>query len=86
MEARLTMEAVREAVQHLPAEQRETLMLIAVEGVSYKEGADIMDIPIGTVMSRLARARAGLTRLMEERRNGKGSDGSTGSEKVVRLK
>lgn len=86
MEARLTMEAVREAVQHLPAEQRETLMLIAVEGVSYKEAADIMDIPIGTVMSRLARARAGLTRLMEERRSGTGKDGGSGSEKVVRIK
>lgn len=79
MEARLTMEAVREAVTKLPAEQRETLLLIAVEGVSYKEAADIMDVPIGTVMSRLARARAGLTRLMEARK-------PAAPEKVVRLK
>lgn len=80
MEAKLTMEAVRGAVDLLPPEQRETLMLIAVEGVSYKEAADIMDIPIGTVMSRLARARAGLTRLMER------PAPRAGSEKVVRLK
>lgn len=80
MEAKLTMEAVRGAVDLLPPEQRETLMLIAVEGVSYKEAADIMDIPIGTVMSRLARARAGLTRLMEK------PAPRAGTEKVVRLK
>ncbi|MCC6468160.1 MAG: RNA polymerase sigma factor [Alphaproteobacteria bacterium] len=80
IEARLTMEAVREAVSQLPEEQRETLLLIGVEGVSYKEAADILDIPIGTVMSRLARARAGLMRLMERRGRG-GDDG-----KVVRLK
>jgi RNA polymerase sigma-70 factor (ECF subfamily) len=80
MEARLTMEAVREAVARLPEEQRETLLLIGVEGVSYKEAADIMDVPIGTVMSRLARARSGLLRLMDRgRREGE-------SDKVVRLK
>jgi len=80
MEAKLTMEAVREAVGELPAEQRETLMLIAVEGVSYKEAAEIMDVPIGTVMSRLARARAALTRLLETRKR------PGLAEKIVRLK
>jgi len=76
MEARLTVEAVREAVAHLSPEQREILLLIAVEGVSYKEAAEIMDVPIGTVMSRLARARAALLKQLERRRD---------AEKVVRL-
>jgi RNA polymerase sigma-70 factor (ECF subfamily) len=76
VEARLTMEAVREAVDFLSPEQREILMLIAVEGVSYKEAAEIMDVPIGTVMSRLARARAALLKQLERRRN---------ADKVVRL-
>ncbi|MCK6450900.1 MAG: RNA polymerase sigma factor [Alphaproteobacteria bacterium] len=76
METRLTVEAVRDAVAHLSPEQREILLLIAVEGVSYKEAAEIMDVPIGTVMSRLARARAALLKHLERRRDG---------DKIVRL-
>jgi len=41
----------------LPVEQRALLMLISVEGLSYKEAAQALDIPLGTVMSRLSRAR-----------------------------
>jgi RNA polymerase sigma-70 factor (ECF subfamily) len=44
----------------LPDEQREVLVLVAVEGISYKEAAELLDIPLGTLMSRLARARAAL--------------------------
>src|SRR2546422_6352739 len=53
-------ELVREAMDELPAEFREILMLRHQEGLSYKEIADIAQIPPGTVMSRLARARAKL--------------------------
>lgn len=41
----------------LPVEQRALLLLISVEGLSYKEAAESLDIPLGTVMSRLSRAR-----------------------------
>lgn len=44
-------------VDILPEEQRKVLMLVAVEGLSYKEAAEALSVPLGTVMSRLARAR-----------------------------
>src|SRR6266436_6195657 len=50
-------ELVRQAMDELPAEFREILVLRHQEGLSYKEIADIAQIPLGTVMSRLARAR-----------------------------
>ena len=45
------------AVEKLPDAQRAVMVLIAVEGLSYREAASVLDVPIGTVMSRLARAR-----------------------------
>lgn len=51
---------VREAFMLLPEEQREALHLVAVEDLSYQEAADILDIPVGTLMSRVSRARAAL--------------------------
>ncbi|MDX5361970.1 MAG: RNA polymerase sigma factor [Alphaproteobacteria bacterium] len=57
---RLTLARVRQAVQDLPEDQRAVLVLVAIEGLSYREAAETLEIPIGTVMSRLARARARL--------------------------
>ena len=54
------MREVERALEHLPAEQRAVLALVAVEGLTYREAADVLETPIGTVMSRLARARAAL--------------------------
>jgi len=54
------------AVGQLPDDQRGVLLLVSLEDVSYAEAAGILDIPIGTVMSRLARARARLLKLLEE--------------------
>lgn len=55
------------ALALLPAEARAVLMLVTVEGYSYQEVADMMGIPIGTVMSRLSRARETLrTRLLAD--------------------
>jgi RNA polymerase sigma-70 factor, ECF subfamily len=52
--------AVRRALEELPMEQRVALILICVDGMSYKETAEILDIPHGTVTSRVARARQAL--------------------------
>jgi RNA polymerase sigma-70 factor (ECF subfamily) len=49
----------------LPVEQRIVLSLVAVEGMSYREAAAVIGTPTGTVMSRLARARAALVRQLE---------------------
>lgn len=50
----------------LPADQRSVLLLVVVEDLSYAEAAVVLDVPLGTVMSRLARARERLRRMMEE--------------------
>jgi RNA polymerase sigma-70 factor, ECF subfamily len=60
-------ELVRRAMDQLPAEFREILTLRHQEGLSYKEIADIAQIPPGTVMSRLARARAKLKEYLAAR-------------------
>ena len=59
-EDRMTLAAVRAAVDTLPDDLRLVLALVAIEGRSYREAADALAIPIGTVMSRLSRARAQL--------------------------
>lgn len=60
IEARLALGEVRLAVERLPPEQRAVLMLVTVEGLSYKEAAAAAGVPVGTIMSRLARARIAL--------------------------
>lgn len=55
------------AFDELPAEQRAILLLVSVEGFSYREVADALAIPIGTVMSRLSRAREKLRQISDER-------------------
>lgn len=62
VEARIELAAVRRAIDALPDDQRAVLMQVTVDGRSYREAAEILDIPIGTVMSRLARARLALTK------------------------
>ena len=59
-------EAVHQAVAELPVELREVVVLRELEGLSYKEIAAIADIPMGTVMSRLARARERLQQRLGE--------------------
>ena len=57
LEANIMMRQVLSAVGRLPEAQRSVVMLVYVEGWTYKEAAAALDIPIGTVMSRLAAAR-----------------------------
>jgi RNA polymerase sigma-70 factor (ECF subfamily) len=58
-----------DALQRLPDRQRAAVLLVALEGMSYDEVAGILDIPVGTVRSRLSRAREAL-RQMQTRRRG----------------
>jgi RNA polymerase sigma factor (sigma-70 family) len=53
------------AMNALPAEQREAVALVLVEGLAYKEAAEILDIPIGTLTSRLTRGRQALAQRLE---------------------
>ena len=53
-----------EAIGKLAIEQRQVILLIGLEGMSYEEAATILDVPIGTVRSRLSRGREALRRLM----------------------
>jgi RNA polymerase sigma-70 factor (ECF subfamily) len=62
---RLALAETARAMQALPAEQREVLLLVAVEEMSYAEAAAVLSIPAGTLMSRLARARAALRDLTD---------------------
>jgi RNA polymerase sigma-70 factor, ECF subfamily len=57
---RLTLAAVAKAMQSLSDDQRTLLSLVCIDGASYKEAAETLNLPIGTVMSRLARARQAL--------------------------
>lgn len=62
--AREDRELVRQALEELPCEFREAIVLRELEGLSYKEIAAITSVPIGTVMSRLARARERLREIL----------------------
>jgi RNA polymerase sigma-70 factor (ECF subfamily) len=56
-EFRSETSAVEQAILRLPEEFRSVLVLVCIEDMSYREAAEVLDVPIGTVMSRLARAR-----------------------------
>lgn len=62
--SKVEVEQVRAAIQKLPVDFRETILLREYEDLSYQEIARVMDCPVGTVMSRLARARAKLRELL----------------------
>lgn len=63
-ETRLMATRALEAVDRLPEDQRDVMMLVCVEELSYAEAAGVLEVPIGTVMSRLSRARLAIAREM----------------------
>ena len=62
--ARRQLGELDEAIEKLPVEQRQVILLVGLEGMSYEEVATILGVPIGTVRSRLSRGRSALRRLM----------------------
>lgn len=66
IEANIFLQQVLKEVQALPEAQRTTVLLVYVEGLSYREASEVLDIPIGTVMSRLSSARGTLGRLTKD--------------------
>lgn len=72
VEERSDLEKARSAMALLPDEQRALMALVVLDGRSYKEAAEILDIPIGTVMSRLARARQSIDRALHGEGQGNG--------------
>jgi RNA polymerase sigma-70 factor (ECF subfamily) len=78
IEANILAAQVLRELGHLSEAQRETVLLVYGEGFSYREAADILEIPIGTIMSRLADTRRRLSPLADDVRTiaprGKGTD------------
>ena len=75
-QAHLEFQDLQTALQHLPPDQREALLLVAAEGLSYEDAAGITGVAVGTVKSRVNRARARLAKLLQvDPDEGIGSDG-----------
>jgi RNA polymerase sigma-70 factor (ECF subfamily) len=73
---RLELMDVRAAIARLPADQRDALVLVCIEDFSYRDAAETLGVPIGTVMSRLARGRQALAAALgEETRSGRRAGG-----------
>lgn len=65
LETQIMNDQIIEAFERLPETQRVVMLLVAVEGFSYQQAADILAIPIGTVMSRLSRARQSIGAMLQ---------------------
>ena len=74
------MRALQAALQQLPAEHREALILVGAAGLSYEEAAEICGCALGTIKSRVNRARARLLKIMDANQP---SDAFGGDEPVV---
>ncbi|WP_338665176.1 RNA polymerase sigma factor [Pararoseomonas sp. SCSIO 73927] len=77
---RLRLGEVRAALGRLPEAQRSVLVLVCVQGLSYREAAAVLDVPVGTVMSRLARARAAVSAALGENKGGGEDRGREGGD------
>jgi RNA polymerase sigma-70 factor (ECF subfamily) len=70
LDSQIAAEEVRQAMQYLTEDHRMVLLMVGVEGYAYKEVAEILEIPIGTVTSRLIRARRALLKKLSEQGGG----------------
>src|SRR5262249_28146860 len=66
MDAQIQLLSMQSALERHPDEQRVTVALVLVEGLSYQEAAEVLNVPVGTVTSRLARGRAALETILGE--------------------
>jgi RNA polymerase sigma-70 factor (ECF subfamily) len=66
-EAQIQLISMQKALDHLPDEQRLAVSLVLIEGLSYQEAADVMEVPIGTLTSRLARGRTALENILADK-------------------
>jgi RNA polymerase sigma-70 factor, ECF subfamily len=73
--ASLQLRDLEAAIASLPQEQRQVILLVGLEGMRYEEVAVILDVPVGTVRSRLSRGRDQLRRLMEMGDEGEAAPG-----------
>lgn len=64
-ESRVELNDVMRAIDTLPQPQRDAIVLVALEEMTYEQAASVLGVPIGTLMSRLSRGRAGLRRALE---------------------
>lgn len=69
MESSQLLREVMEQINSLPEAQRVVIILICAEGYSYQEASDILDVPVGTIMSRLARGRLKIGDAFTERKS-----------------
>lgn len=84
-DARLHLRDLNRALQELPHDQREALVLVCATGLSYEEAADVCQVAVGTIKSRIARARDRLVELLGEDAamvTDPGSGGGQGSDTV----
>ena len=65
IEREIEAASIQEAMARLPEEQREVVALVLVEGLTYQQTADLLEVPIGTVTSRLARGREALQKTLD---------------------
>lgn len=83
--SRLEIRDLSWALDQLPSEQREVILLVGLEGMSYEDAARVLAIPNGTVMSRLSRGRDALRRLMEGAED-ETNEGKANDEKPARVR
>lgn len=69
-----THSKIHQAISQLSAGQREIITLVDLQGLSYQQTSEILDVPIGTIMSRLSRARNQLKQLLKEERSVSGAN------------
>jgi RNA polymerase sigma-70 factor (ECF subfamily) len=84
--AGLSLRDLDRALARICEEQRRVILLIGLEGISYKEAATILDVPIGTIRSRLSRGRESLRTLMERRDGTEAASGVAITSAVPKLR